>query len=394
MKIHFYLYCISIFFFAGCGQSASTNNTKSESTSIVKTTNKNPVDTFATIRKVLKSGIPKTKKQCYVLSESAVKYFLSEGKSIIDFYKFIRALQQYENETATVFILSDSSVLNEEYKGWVSDLILKEKALKQKLVKFPFDSKYEEQRNNFSKFLTSSINNNECLKKYGVESKEFNTSNNYSHAQFSKFINPFIKSFGMQEFISIDSATEMKLYKDACLRDYSNKNEIDTLLKHNHPYASLLLLSKIEAEDSFLYDDLNMQSADIMENLNYYQELSRYLKLPPFPDNDPTSLGFFFYEDLVNSNRYSPYLYSIWRKWRSTNQFLNHGASNLSEMPNDIYDEQRFRLMEIILHHVKENPKDTWAVLQFFYIAESDILTRNSGNPYGNSSLDERMELF
>ena len=394
MKIHFYLYYFSIFLFACCGQSTSTNKTKSDSASIVKTTNKNPTDTFATIRKVLKSGIPKTKKQCYVLSESAVKHFLDEGKSIIDFYKFIRALQHYENEYATVFILSDSSVLNEEYKGWVSDLILKEKNLKQNFLKFPFDSKYEHLRNNFSKFLTSSIHNNECLIKYGLESKEFNASNNYSHAQFSKFINPFIKSFGIDEFVSVDSVTERRLYKDACLRDYSKKNEIDTLLKNNHPYASLLLFSKIEAEDSFQYDYLNMLTADIMQNLNYYQELSRYLKVPPFPDDDVQSLGLFFYDDLINTNRYSPYLYSIWRKWRSTNQFLNHGASNLSEMPNDIYDEHRFRLMEIILHHVKENPKDTWAVLQFFYLAESDILTRNSGNPYGNSVLDERMELF
>ena len=378
----------------GCSQTRPNSNNKSDSTSIVKTINKNPVDTFATIRKVLKSGIPKTKKQCYVLSESAVKHFLIEGKSIIDFYKFIRALQHFENETATVFILSDSSALNEEYKGWVSDLILKEKNLEQKLIKFPFDSKYEELRNNFSKFLISSIHNNECLYKYGPESKEFNTSNNYSHAQFSKFINPFIKSFGIDEFVSVDSVTERRLYKDACLRDYSKKNEIDTLLKNNHPYASLLLFSKIEAEDSFQYDYLNMLTADIMQNLNYYQELSRYLKVPPFPDDDVQSLGLFFYDDLINTNRYSPYLYSIWRKWRSTNQFLNHGASNLSEMPNDIYDEHRFRLMEIILHHVKENPKDTWAVLQFFYLAESDILTRNSGNPYGNSVLDERMELF
>ncbi len=59
-----------------------------------------------------------------------------------------------------------------------------------------------------------------------------------------------------------------------------------------------------------------------------------------------------------------------------------------------IYDEKRFKLMELILQHVKENPDDTWAVVQFFHLAQIGIILRNAGTQFGNTSLDERMELF
>ena len=50
--------------------------------------------------------------------------------------------------------------------------------------------------------------------------------------------------------------------------------------------------------------------------------------------------------------------------------------------------------MELILQHVKENPDDTWAVVQFFHLAQIGIILRNAGTQFGNTSLDERMELF
>ncbi len=393
MKSSIFFSIFSVLIFWGCGQSPSTNKTKSDSTSTVKTTNKNPSDTFATVRKVLKSGIPKTKKQCFVLSESEVKHFLAEGKSIIEFNKFITTLQQYENEAATIFML-DASETWIDHKDVVTDLILNEKNLKQLVDKAPLEPRHEILRKSFSKFLANSIRNDENLFKYGPQSVEFNKSNDYSHEQFSKFYQLFNKSLGSKEFISIDSVKYFCLSDDFFLRKYDKQLEIDTLLKQQHPYAALLLLSKVEAEDSFQYDHLNMITADIMQNFNFTKELSQYIKVPNNPDYDVTTVGFNLYEELINSNRYSPYLYSLWRKWRTINQFLNYGSSNFSEIPNDIYDEKRFKLMEIILNHVKDNPEDTWAVVQFFYLADKEILMRNAGNQYGNTSLDERMVLF
>ncbi len=283
MKTVLYPLFLILLITIGCGQSSSTNKSNRNNISIVKTTSKNPTDTFATFRKVLKSGIPKTKKQCYVLSESALKHFLTEGKSIIDFYKFIRALQHYENESATVFMLDDSENWN-DHKDAVAELILKEKNLKQLVGKARIESRHENLRLSFLKFLANSIHNNECLFKYGPQSKEFNKSNDSSQEQFSIFSQQLTKTIGIGEFIFIDSAKYFCLYDDVFLRKYDKQNEIDSLLKQAHPYAAIVLLSKVEAEDSFQYDQLNMITADLMQNLNYTSELSQYIKVPNNPD--------------------------------------------------------------------------------------------------------------
>lgn len=88
---------------------------------------------------------------------------------------------------------------------------------------------------------------------------------------------------------------------------------------------------------------------------------------------------------IVGSGKYSPALYESFLKWRTTTQFNNYGASNMSEIPNKEYNEKRRDLVRVIRGYLREHPGDLWAREQ------ADLLLRlpniERGGLMGNSNL-------
>jgi len=89
---------------------------------------------------------------------------------------------------------------------------------------------------------------------------------------------------------------------------------------------------------------------------------------------------------IVDSKRYSPALYEAFYKWRTTEQSINHGMSNMSEIPNKEYNEKRWEVIEVIKKHLAQNPNDVWAREQITLLLLLENIDR--GGKMGNRNLE------
>jgi hypothetical protein len=89
--------------------------------------------------------------------------------------------------------------------------------------------------------------------------------------------------------------------------------------------------------------------------------------------------------DIVDSGIYAPVLAEAYEKWRSREQFMNHGMSNYSEIPNKDYNLKRLKLMSTIKVYLKLNPKDLWARVQINQILALPNINR--GGEIGNDNI-------
>ncbi|MFH1479248.1 MAG: hypothetical protein ABIG92_05700 [Candidatus Omnitrophota bacterium] len=89
--------------------------------------------------------------------------------------------------------------------------------------------------------------------------------------------------------------------------------------------------------------------------------------------------------DLVNSKRYSPLFYEIFYKWRTMEQYYNYGASNMSAIPNNMFNVKRWDVINIIRVYLKDHPDDSWAKLQIDLLLDLSNITR--GGDFGNNNM-------
>ena len=89
--------------------------------------------------------------------------------------------------------------------------------------------------------------------------------------------------------------------------------------------------------------------------------------------------------DIINKGEYSPILYEAFYKWRTTDQYFNHGMSNTSDIPNKEYNKRRWELIQIIKKYLKGNPADLWAQEQIDLLLSLPNITR--GGTMGNNNL-------
>lgn len=89
--------------------------------------------------------------------------------------------------------------------------------------------------------------------------------------------------------------------------------------------------------------------------------------------------------EIVNSKQYHPVLFESFAKWRSVYQSNNHGMSNFSEIPNDEYNEKRWKIVQLVKEYAKQNPDDLWAKKQVIALLET--LNIHRGGMFGNSNL-------
>ncbi|MEI8349876.1 MAG: hypothetical protein WCI77_06960 [Candidatus Omnitrophota bacterium] len=96
--------------------------------------------------------------------------------------------------------------------------------------------------------------------------------------------------------------------------------------------------------------------------------------------------GVKFLKDIIDSNRYSPVLYNTFLRWRTKEQEMNHGMSNMSDIPNKEYNKKRWLLVQVIRRYLKSNPSDKWAMNQINLLISIPNIER--GGTYGNYNLN------
>ncbi len=95
---------------------------------------------------------------------------------------------------------------------------------------------------------------------------------------------------------------------------------------------------------------------------------------------------------IVNKNAYSPVLYEAFYKWRTTEQYYNHGMSNMSHIPNKEYNEKRWEIIQVIKKHLESVPDDLWAQEQVDLLLSLPNIRR--GGPMGNDNLTHWGSLY
>ncbi len=88
---------------------------------------------------------------------------------------------------------------------------------------------------------------------------------------------------------------------------------------------------------------------------------------------------------IIDKDAYSPVLYEAFYKWRTMDQYFNHGMSNMSEIPNKEYNKRRWKIIQVIKRYLKDNPEDAWAREQVDLLLSLPNIRR--GGPMGNDNL-------
>lgn len=90
-------------------------------------------------------------------------------------------------------------------------------------------------------------------------------------------------------------------------------------------------------------------------------------------------------DSILSKGEYSPGLYEVFYKWRTTTQAMYHGMSNLSSIPNKEYNKRRWEVIRVIKDYLARNPEDAWAKAQEDLLWDLSNIQR--GGPMGNDNL-------
>lgn len=102
-----------------------------------------------------------------------------------------------------------------------------------------------------------------------------------------------------------------------------------------------------------------------------------------YPEEE--ALGFL--RKIIDGDMYSPFLYEAYVKWRVNYQSVNHGFSNMSEIPNKMYNEKRWAMIGHIKNYLRNNYGDGYARAQVIWILLHPNISRDAN--YGNSGMAE-----
>ena len=95
---------------------------------------------------------------------------------------------------------------------------------------------------------------------------------------------------------------------------------------------------------------------------------------------------------ILDKKQYSPVLYEAFYKWRTVEQYYNHGMSNMSDIPNKDYNVKRWETTQLIKEYLKNEPDDIGAREQVDLLLLLPNITR--GGPIGNHNLDHWGSLY
>ncbi len=100
-------------------------------------------------------------------------------------------------------------------------------------------------------------------------------------------------------------------------------------------------------------------------------------------------------DPILRSNNYSPLLGELWLIWRTALQaHIFGGMSNDAAMYNLFYNDMRNRVALQYITHLNAHPSDEVAFMNFFELASTYNITRNSGALFGNNSMLDEMTIY
>jgi hypothetical protein len=309
--------------------------------------------------------------------------FIADARSMMQFYGFERAIQRNEEIAALYFALGN--------KDWKDDLslikktITEEKKLKQQIQDAKVEARYEPLKKQTVELMDVIIRCFNDLNDHGPESEQFKKSNEIYQPLLSTHLKTFLSYFDDDNYFKIDSAGIVKYRTKAYDIAFPQKQEYNKLMASGKYFEAYTLLQN--DKESFNRDVTLMYMADLLLKKKYHDEMGAKV------DNADSLAPAFLYK-IINKNAYSPFLYEGWRKWRAITQMYDHGSSKTSDIPNGLYDSDRFRLMQVIFAHIEKDPADVWAYVQFFSLQNTEIIQRFGPYEYGNQSALERQELF
>jgi hypothetical protein len=178
-----------------------------------------------------------------------------------------------------------------------------------------------------------------------------------------------------EELKAAGSKEEKLAYKKAIglmdKRDFKAAYPILLNLKNKTDDSSFKDCILLKISDCLLMTDTNLDNIDPMET---------------------SKEGLAMLSDIVKKERYSPVVYESFYKWRTMDQYYNHGMSNMSLIPNKEYNEKKWQLIQMIKQHLKNNPDDIWAREQIDLLLVLPNITR--GGTFGNNNLAHWAALY
>jgi hypothetical protein len=173
-----------------------------------------------------------------------------------------------------------------------------------------------------------------------------------------------------------DRTVYEKAYNFYVAKEYNNACKI---------YKSIL----IKYEGMLAGQLLNVRMADCMVMHETDLEPSMFNIKSKF-DFEEKAMGIYY--DVLDGEVISPFMFEAYMKWRALHQDYNHGASNMSVIPNKMYNEQRWRAVNKIKKYLKQHPDDIRVGAQVDLFLMYHNITR--GGAFGNNNIRDRARLF
>ncbi len=96
--------------------------------------------------------------------------------------------------------------------------------------------------------------------------------------------------------------------------------------------------------------------------------------------------GIDYLGELIETGKYSKYLFEVWVAWRLRAQDGVFGISTFSEIPDNLYDNARLLVAHEYVKHIKSNPNDLLAKVLLLNMTYTETIHR-AGGIYGNEAL-------
>lgn len=231
-------------------------------------------------------------------------------------------------------------------------------------------------------YIQMTIANYKVLKDKGINSSEFEAdSENYKFFK-TNYFKYLTSTYALNKYTNL---TEEEYWSNIDKKNYIKSTQYSEYekLKESEFMRSLDYLKKIIS-----------QTKNFQEKSIYLIELSdQHVKKSELFKKDAYETAIKKYKSIIDTKKYSLYLFETWMKWRAVTQ-QTKGLSTSSEIPNNEYDEVRKKISKTILNYLKKNPNDEMAINQFLLIATHDIVRRYGDYPFGNQSTIEFHQMF
>ena len=219
----------------------------------------------------------------------------------------------------------------------------------------------------------------------GFDSPKFDKQNEtFFYPKRDKFYQYLKNKYSNGRFLNL---SEDEYWKQIDKKQYIKSTDFDS-------YTKLKNINPLKAEE---------KAINIIRNTKDFQEKSIYgIDLADFyimsdetaDSMQPAKLASIHYQLIMESGKYSLYLFETWLKWRTVVQYEQYGSSKFSAIPNELYNEYRDKLALTVLKQVSKDPTNEMTINQFLLLATHENIARFGSYNYGNQNVPVYFGLF